>query len=183
MKVFGKVRKKNWIIQAGHACKRCCSAGPHPVFTSAQRRWSLVLPAAGSAMCCPPPCQRPCLDLAREFFFQFCDEASHSFMPGSDCRTLVLFSKLAARPLLKTPARRLLDVTVARRTCASKTLEKKEGVPRWNQCWTLWARQIGASSAWFYSLAWSVFAERSRSFEAATGTPLAKQRRVSANCA
>ena len=39
-----------------------------------------------------------------------------------------------------------------------KTLEKEEGVPRWNQCWRLWARQIGASSAWFYSLAWSVFA-------------------------
>ena len=65
-----------------------------------------------------------------------------------------------------------------------KTLEKKEGVPRWNQCWTLWARQIGASSAWFYSLAWSVFAgnapDPSRQRQG-PGTPPAKQRRVSAN--
>ena len=35
-----------------------------------------------------------------------------------------------------------------------KILEKKEEVPRWNQCRTHWARQVGASSAWFYSLAW-----------------------------
>ena len=119
----------------------------------------------------------------------FRSRAAHALLERSSARLEAIagpwyfFSKLAARPSLKTPARRLLDVTVARRTCASKTLEKKEGVPRWNQCWTLWARQIGASSAWFYSLAWSVFAERSRSFEAATGTPLAKQTRVSANCA
>ena len=37
-----------------------------------------------------------------------------------------------------------------------KILEKKEEVPRWNHCWTHWARQVGASSAWFYSLA-SIF--------------------------
>ena len=133
MKVFGKVQKKkkreeNWIIQTGYACKRCCSAGPHPVLTSAQRRWSLVL--AGSAACCPPPCKRPRLELAREFFFQFCDKASHTFTPGSDCRTLVLFSKLAARPWLKTLARRLLDVMVARRTCASKNIGKERGSPQ-----------------------------------------------------
>ena len=123
-----KKRKENWIIRAGHACKRCFSAGPHPVFTSAQRRWSLVL--AGSGTCCLPPCQRPHLELACEFFFQFCDEASHSFTPGSECRTLVLFSKLAAHPSLKTPARRLLDVTVARRTCASKITGKERGSPQ-----------------------------------------------------
>ena len=35
-----------------------------------------------------------------------------------------------------------------------KILEKKEEVPRWNHCRTHWARQVGASSAWFYSLAW-----------------------------
>ena len=39
-------------------------------------------------------------------------------------------SKLAARPSLKTPARRLLDVTVARRTCASKNIGKERGSPR-----------------------------------------------------
>ena len=37
------------------------------------------------------------------------------------------FSKLAAHPSLKTPARRLLDVTVARRTCASKNIGKERG--------------------------------------------------------
>ena len=40
------------------------------------------------------------------------------------------FSKLAARPSLKTPARRLLDVTVARRTCASKNIGKERGSPQ-----------------------------------------------------
>ena len=36
-----------------------------------------------------------------------------------------------------------------------KILEKKEEVPRWNpQCRTHWAKQVGALSAWFYSLAW-----------------------------
>ena len=51
-------------------------------------------------------------------------------LSGSDCRTLLLFSKLAARPSLKTPARRLLDVTVARRTCASKNIGKERGNPQ-----------------------------------------------------
>ena len=40
------------------------------------------------------------------------------------------FSKLAARPSLKTPACRLLDVTVARRTCASKNIGKERGSPQ-----------------------------------------------------
>ena len=40
------------------------------------------------------------------------------------------FSKLAARPSLKTPARRLLDVTVARRTCASKNIGKERWSPQ-----------------------------------------------------
>ena len=39
------------------------------------------------------------------------------------------FSKVA-RPSLKTPARRLLDVTVARRTCASKNIGKERGSPQ-----------------------------------------------------
>ena len=74
-----------------------------------------------------------------------CDKASYSFTqdPGT------FFSKLAARPSLKTPTRHLLDVAVARRTCASKTLEKKEEVFRWNQSRAHWARQVGAWSAWF----------------------------------
>ena len=69
-------------------------------------------------------------------------------------------SRPAARPSLKTPARRLLDVTitVARWTCASKNIGKERGSPQVksmsnaliNNC----ARQVGASSAWFYSLAW-----------------------------
>ena len=63
--------------------------------------------------------------------FQFCDKASHSFTPGSDCvGPWCFFSKLAARPSLKTPARRLLDVTVARRTCASKNIGKERGNPK-----------------------------------------------------
>ena len=135
-----------------------CSAGPHPVFTSTQRRWSLVL--AGSAACCPPPCQRPRLELACEFFFQFCDEASHSFTPGSDCRTLVLFFQTCCAPFVEKARSSSACWTLRSHDelVPPKTLEKKEGVPRWNQCWRLWARQIGASSAWFYSLAWSVFA-------------------------
>ena len=40
------------------------------------------------------------------------------------------FSKLAARPSLKTPASRLLDATVARRTCASKNIGKERGSPQ-----------------------------------------------------
>ena len=40
------------------------------------------------------------------------------------------FSKLAERPSLKTPACRLLDVTVARRTCASKNIGKERGSPQ-----------------------------------------------------
>ena len=42
------------------------------------------------------------------------------------------FSKVAARPslIIKTPARRLLDVTVARRTCASKNIGKERGSPQ-----------------------------------------------------
>ena len=36
----------------------------------------------------------------------------------------------SARPSLKTPARRLLDVTVARRTCASKNIGKERGSPQ-----------------------------------------------------
>ena len=43
---------------------------------------------------------------------------------------LSTFFKLAARPSLKTPARRLLDVTVARRTCASKNIGKERGSPQ-----------------------------------------------------
>ena len=58
----------------------------------------------------------------------------------------------AARPSLKTPTRRLLDVTVARWTCASG---KERGSPQVKSAMSnAWARQIGASSAWFYSLAW-----------------------------
>ena len=47
-------------------------------------------------------------------------------------RPWYFFSKLAARRSVKTPAGRLLDVTVARRTSSAppKTLEKKEEVPR-----------------------------------------------------
>ena len=54
--------------------------------------------------------------------------ASHSFTPGtcgSDSKRMVLFSKLAVRRSLKTPARRLPDVTIARRTCASKNIGKE----------------------------------------------------------
>ena len=100
MKVFGKVQKKKRKLT--HSSWACVLAllqrwrsyiGLHPVLTLAQHHCLLVL--ACSATCCQPPCQRPCVELAREFFFHFgiCDEASHRFTPGSDCKTLVLFSK------------------------------------------------------------------------------------------
>ena len=64
-------------------------------------------------------------------------------------------SRPAARPSLKTPARRLLEVTVAWWTCASKNIGKERGSPQVKSAMSnAWARQVGASSAWFYSLAW-----------------------------
>ena len=111
---------------------------------------------SGSATCCPSPCPRPRLELEREFYFHFyCYEVSHSFTPGSDCKTLVLlFFQTCCAPSLKTPARRLLDARSRDELAPPKMLEKKEEVPRWHQCRTHWARQVGALSAWFYSLAW-----------------------------
>ena len=95
------------------------------------------------------------------------------------------FPKLAARPSLKMPARRLLDVRSRNELASPKTFEKKEEVPRWNQCWTHWARQVGALLAWFYSLAWIFLSSPERSLRGSDrdGTPPAKQRRVSPNCA
>ena len=127
--------------------------GLHPVFTSAQRCWwrscwqCHALPAAMS--------KTARLELAREFFFDPLRSVTKwvtaSRLEAQDTGT---FSKLAACPSLKTPARRLLDVTVDDEPAPPKTLEKKEEVPRWNKCRTHWARQVGASSTWFYSLAW-----------------------------
>ena len=47
-----------------------------------------------------------------------------------EARPWYMFSKLAVRPSLKTPACRLLDVMVARRTCASKNIGKERGSPQ-----------------------------------------------------
>ena len=103
-----------------------------------------------------------------------------SFTPGSDCRTLVLFFQTCCAPFVEN-ARSSSAGRSQDELAPPKTLEKKEGVPRWNQCWRLWARQIGVSSAWFYSLAWSVFIGTLPILRGSDRDPPAKQRRVSAN--
>ena len=114
-------------------------------------------------------------------------EASHSFTPGSDCKTLVLkffFPNLGLLRVLRW--KRPLVVCWTLRSqgelALPKILEKKEEVPRWNpQCRTLGQdRWVPRRCGFINSLGFSCL-RRNAFFEAATGTrtPPAKQRRVS----
>ena len=133
-------------------------AAPHPVFTSALRRWSLVL--AGSVTCCPRhvkdcvsnlvACVRVLLPVLWRSESQL-----HAWKRLQDLGTF--FPNLLRALRWKRPLVVCWTLRSHGELAPPKTLEKKEGVPRWNQCWRLWARQTGALSAWFYSLAWSVF--------------------------
>ena len=153
-------RKRNLnhsLIQAGYACKRCLQRWPTPrvhISTASlitRSCWQCHVTARLSVARRHVMSKTASRTGARVLLPVLWRSESqlHPWKRLQD--HWYFFSKPAARPSLKTPARRLQDVTVARRTCASKTLERKEGVPRWNQCWTLWARQIGASSAWLFA--------------------------------
>ena len=63
-------------------------------------------------------------------------------------------SRPAARPSLKTPARRLLDVTVARWSCASKNIGKERGSPQVKSLSNTLGKTGRCLVGWFYSLAW-----------------------------
>ena len=161
MKVFGKVQKKKKKRKLNHSSRTCVQV--------LQQRWptprvhisttSLITRFCWQCHVLPAPCQRPRLKLAcvRVLLPVLWRSESqlHAWKRLQDPGTFFpnLLSALRwKRPLVVCWTLRSHD-----ELAPPKTLEKKEGVPRWNQCWRLWARQIGASSAWFYSLAWSVF--------------------------
>ena len=114
--------------------------------------------------------------LARKFFFPFCDEASQRFTPGSDCKNLVLFFQTCCVPFVENarPACRLLNVTVAIRTCASNDIGKERGGPQEESMLNaLGKTRIGASSAWFNirSLGFSCLRRRWRFLRGSDGDP------------
>ena len=124
---------------------------------------SLITRSCGRATCCPPPCRKTASRTGARVLLPVLwrsESQLHAWNwkwkrlqdPGTFFPNLLRALRWK-RPLVVCWTLRSHD-----ELAPPKTLEKKEGVPRWNQCWTLWARQIGASSTWFYSLAWSVFA-------------------------
>ena len=184
MKVFGKVQKKKRKEKKIESFKldMCANAAAALAHTLCSHQHNVVNHSFLLAV--PRVARRHVKDRVSNWGASFSSSSVTKRVTASHLEAIAglwyVFSKLAARPSLKTPARRLLDVTVARRTCASRNIGKEEGVPRWNQCWRLWARQVPRQRGFIRSLGVSL-PERSRSFKAVTGTPPAKQRRVSAN--
>ena len=172
-----KKKKENWIIPARYACKpllqRWSTPRVHISTTSLITRscWQChVLPAAMSKTA-----SRNGARLLLSVLWRSKSQL-HAWKRLQDPGTF--FPNLLRALRWKRPLAVCWTLRSHDELAPPKTLEKKEGVPRWNQCWTLWARQIGASSAWFYSLAWNVFAG---TLPILRGSDRDKQRRVSAN--
>ena len=148
------------------------------MFTAAQRHRLLIL--AGSATCCPPPCQDRVSNCHASSSSTATDkfEASHNFTPGSDCKTLVLFFQTCCSPFVENATRRLLDVTVARRTFASNNIGNERGSPQVKSMSSALSKTVGClvGVVLLSRLDFPVFAGTLDPFaiEAAIGTPPAK---------
>ena len=180
-------KKENWIIQAGHARQLALLQrwrGPTPrvhISTSMITRscWEChVLPAAMSKTASRASSSSPCRSFTKRVTASRLEAIARPWYSSF----FFLFPSLGLLRALRW--QRPLVVCWTLRShgelAPPKILEKKEEVPRWNpQCRTLGQdRWVPRRRGFIRSLGFSCL-RRNAFFEAATGTPAAKQRRIS----